>query len=215
MSKVIDVQTAAQRIFDGASILVAGFLSVGMPLRLLQVIEEREVKDLTIYTNDGGYDDRGISRLAKNGQVKRLVTSHFGHSKELSRLANAGLLEVELVPQGTLVERIRSGGAGLGGVLTPTGVGTIVAEGKRTITLEGVTYLVESPIKADIALIHAYMADRDGNLVYRRAARNFNPAMATTAALVIAEAEEILPVGAIDPDAVETPGLLVDLVVQG
>lgn len=215
MGKVVDVKIAVKQIFDGASILVAGFLAVGMPLRLLKGIEERGVKDLTIYTNDGGYDDRGVCRLVQNGQVKRLVTSHFGHSKELSRLANAGLVEIELVPQGTLVERIRSGGAGLGGVLTQNGVGTIVAEGKPKVTLEGVTYLVEAPIKADIALIHSYLADRDGNLVYRRAAPNFNPAMATAAGLVIAEAEEILPVGAIDPDVVETPGLLVDVVVQG
>lgn len=214
MNKVVSIEAAVERIRDGASILVAGFLTVGMPVRLIEALLEQGTGDLTIYTNDGGYQDRGVGRLVVAGQVRKLVTSHFGLNQELSRLANAGQLEVELVPQGTLVEQIRSGGAGLGGVLTPTGVGTLVGQGKPRVTVGGLTYLLEPAIRADVALLHAHLADRDGNLVYRRAARNFNPTMATAAGLVIAEAEEILPVGAIDPDSVHTPGVLVDMVVQ-
>lgn len=214
MNKVVSMAAAVERIRDGASILIAGFLTVGMPLRLMDALLQRGTRDLTIYVNDGGYNDRGVGHLVAAGQVRKLVTSHFGLNQELGRLANAGRLEVELVPQGTLVEQIRSGGAGLGGVLTPTGVGTLVSQSKARVTVNGVTYLLEPAIRADVALLHAHLADRDGNLVYRRAARNFNPTMATAADLVIAEAEEILPAGAIDPDAVHTPGILVDMVVQ-
>lgn len=214
MSKVVALDAALERITNGSSILLPGFLAVGMALKLMDGLARKGTGNLTVYVNDGGYDDRGVIQLIRTGQVRRLVTSHFGFSREISRRANAGELEVELIPQGTLVEQIRSGGAGLGGVLTPTGVGTMVAEGKPTVVIGSVTYLVEPAIKADVALLHAYAADRDGNLIYRRAARNFNPAMATAASLVIAEAEEILPVGALDPDRVETPGILVDFVVQ-
>jgi acetate CoA/acetoacetate CoA-transferase alpha subunit len=194
--------------------MIGGFLCVGTPELLVDALVKKGVRDLTIIGNDTGYPDRGIGKLIVSGQTKKAIVSHIGTNKETGRLMNTGELEVDLVPQGTLAERIRSAGAGLGGFLTPTGVGTIVEEGKQTLTIDGKKYLLELPLKADIALLKAWKADKLGNLVYRRAARNFNPLMAFSAELVIVEAEEIVEVGELDQDEVVTPGTLVDIIVK-
>ncbi|MPN04262.1 Acetate CoA-transferase subunit alpha [bioreactor metagenome] len=165
--------------------------------------------------NDTAFPDIGIGKLIVNKQVKKLIASHIGTNKETGNQMNAGELEVELVPQGTLAERIRAAGAGLGGILTPTGLGTVVAEGKTIIEVDGKEYLLEKPLKADVALIVGAKVDKKGNIRYRKATRNFNPLMAAAAELVIVEADEIVEVGGIDPDDVMTPGLFVDYVVGG
>jgi acetate CoA/acetoacetate CoA-transferase alpha subunit len=173
------------------------------------------LKDITLISNDAGNDKfDGIGTLICQKRVKKLIASHAGLNPQVAVQMNAGELEVELVPQGTLAERIRCGGTGLGGVLTPTGIGTVVAEGKQIITVNGKDYLLETPLRADVAVIKAWKADEFGNLVYRRAARNFNPMMAMAADIVIAEVEEVVPVGEIDPDMVMTPGVCVDYVVK-
>ena len=198
---------------DGMSILFGGFLAVGTPDGLVREILESGVKDLTIIGNDTATADNGIGVLIAARRVKKVIASHIGTNAETGRQMIAGELEVELVPQGTLAERIRCGGAGLGGVLTPTGVGTIVEDGKTKLNFEGVDYLVERPLRADIAILKAHCADEKGNLVYQRAARNFNPLMALAADFVIAEVEQIVPAGDIDPDLVMTPGVLVDALI--
>ncbi len=198
---------------DGMSILFGGFLAVGTPDGLVREILESGVKDLTIIGNDTATADSGIGVLIAARRVKKVIASHIGTNAETGRQMIAGELEVELVPQGTLAERIRCGGAGLGGVLTPTGVGTIVEDGKTKLNFDGVDYLVERPLRADIAILKAHCADEKGNLVYQRAARNFNPLMALAADFVIAEVEQIVPAGDIDPDLVMTPGVLVDALI--
>nr|WP_279388488.1 3-oxoacid CoA-transferase subunit A [Anaerospora hongkongensis] len=175
----------------------------------------KEQKQLTVIANDTAFPDKGIGKLVVDGRLKKVIVSHIGTNPETGRQMNTGKIEVELVPQGTLAERVRAGGAGLGGILTPTGIGTMVAEGKEVITVDGKEFLLEKPLRADVALIKAYQADTAGNLLFRRSARNFNPLMAMAAKVVIVEAENIVEAGQIDPDQVMTPGIFVDWIVQG
>ncbi|MFP5517649.1 MAG: CoA transferase subunit A [Alphaproteobacteria bacterium] len=212
-NKLVSLEEAVARIPDGASLLIGGFMAVGGPNRLVDELIRQGKRDLTIIANDTARPNNGLGKLVVEKLVRRVVTSHIGLNPETQKQMIAGDIEVELVPQGTLAERIRAGGVGLGGVLTPTGVGTIVEEGKRTVEIDGVTYLLETPIKADFALVAAKQADLYGNLTYALTARNFNPLMAMAGATVIAEAEDILPVGCIPPDAVMTPSVLVDHIV--
>ncbi|MCL1828291.1 MAG: acetate CoA-transferase subunit alpha [Oscillospiraceae bacterium] len=214
MSKIKTFEEAVSKFKDNQVIMVGGFLAVGTPERFIDALIEKGVKDLTIINNDTSFVDRGVGRLIVNNQVKKVIASHIGTNKETGRKMNAGEMEVELVPQGTLAERIRSAGAGLGGFLTPTGVGTVIEEGKQKINFNGRDFLIEAPLRADIALLHAYKADKIGNLVYRRAARNFNPLMAMAADLVIVLAENIVEVGELDQDQVVTPAILVDMIVK-
>ncbi len=214
MSKVKSISEVLEKFKDGQVIMFGGFLAVGTPETLVDGLVEKGVKDLTVIGNDTSFIDRGIGRLIVSRQIKKAIVSHIGTNKETGRLMTAGEIDVELVPQGTLAERIRAAGAGLGGILTPTGVGTIIEEGKQKLTVGGKEYLLELPIRADVAILKAWKADKSGNLVYRRATRNFNPLMAMAADLVIVEAEEIVEVGQLNPDEVVTPGTLVDIIVK-
>ena len=212
-NKLVSLEEAVALIPDGASLLIGGFMAVGGPNRLVDELIRQGKRDLTIIANDTARPNNGLGKLVVEKLVRRIVTSHIGLNPETQKQMIAGAIEVELVPQGTLAERIRAGGVGLGGVLTSTGVGTTVEEGKRKVEIDGVTYLLEMPIKADFALVAAKQADLYGNLTYALTARNFNPLMAMAGATVIAEAEDILPVGCIPPDAVMTPSVLVDHIV--
>lgn len=201
---------------DGTTIMVGGFMGVGTPEEIVSIIIESNVGQLTLVTDDTAFNDVGVAPLIHHKRVKKAITSHIGKNPETGRQMIAGELEVELVPMGTFAERIRAGGTGLGGVLTPTGVGTVVEEGKEKITIDGREFLLEKPLRAEIAFLKAHKADKAGNLVYRRAARNFNPLMAMAADLVIVEVEKLVEIGEIDPDEVMTPGILVDKIyVQG
>lgn len=215
MGKIAAIDQALGVVKAGMTVMIGGFLAVGTPEKLIDTLLQNGTDKLTVIANDTGMPDKGIGKLVANKRLKRAVVSHIGTNPETGRQMNAGELNVELVPQGTLAERIRAGGAGLGGLLTPTGIGTLVAEGKAVINLDGRDYLLEKPLKADVALLKAYKADTAGNLVFRRSARNFNPLMATAAAIVIVEAETIVAAGQIDPDEVMTPGIFVDWIVQG
>jgi acetate CoA/acetoacetate CoA-transferase alpha subunit len=195
--------------------MIGGFLACGTPDKLVNAVIERKPKELTVIANDTATPELGIGKLVVNRLLKKVIVSHIGTNPETGRQMHAGELEVELVPQGSLAEKIRAGGFGLGGILTPTGVGTPIEEGKQKITLNGKVFLLELPLKADVALIKAWKADKMGNLVYRRAARNFNPLMASSAEVVIVEAEHIVEVGELDPDEVMTPSAFVDYLVQG
>lgn len=214
MNKVTNLGQAIDLIHDGMTIMVGGFMTVGTPEQLMDALAAKGVKDLTIICNDAGLPGKGVAKLIANRQVKRLIASHIGLNPEAGQLMNAGEMAVELVPQGTLAERIRCGGSGIAGFLTPTGVGTVVEEGKQKITVDEKTYLLELPLKADVALLFAHQADTMGNLVYRRSTRNFNPPMAMAASITIALVREVVEAGAIDPDHVITPGILVDHVVK-
>ncbi len=213
--KVKTWQEALAVVQDGMTIMIGGFLAVGTPECLIDGLLECGVRDLVVIGNDTGFVDKGIGRLVAAGRCREVIVSHVGTNPETGRQMHSGELKVTLVPQGTLAEQVRAGGAGLGGILTPTGIGTVVAEGKQVIEVGGKEYLLELPLRADVALIKAHQADEKGNLVYRRSARNFNPLMAKAADVVIAEVDEIVPVGSLDPDAVVTPGLLVDMIVPG
>jgi len=216
MKGALRPEAAAERIPDGSSLLIGGFMGVGTPERMIDALVARRARELTVIANDTAHPGRGIGKLITAGAVRRVITSHIGLNPETQAKMLAGEIAVELVPQGTLIERIRSGGAGLGGVLTPTGLGTEVEEGKRVIEIEGKRFLLELPITADFALIGAHQADYIGNLTYALTAHNFNPIIALAGRVVIAEAEQYLPVGAIAPDAVKTPGVLVDhLLMRG
>jgi len=203
----------AELIPDGATLMIGGFIGAGTPQRLIDELVRRSRRELTVIANDTARPGVGIGKLVDARLVRRLVTSHIGTNPETQRQMIAGQLQVELVPQGTLVERIRSGGFGLGGVLTPTGVGTLAAQGKRTIEIDGRTFLLELPLKADFALINARRADYLGNLEYALTSRNFNPVMAMAATTVVAEVDDVVPVGVIPPDAVMTPHVLVHYLV--
>lgn len=206
-------EDCAARIPDGASIMIGGFMGVGSPHRLIEALCSAGRKDLTVIGNDAGKVNYGIGRLVRERRVARLIASHIGLNPEAQAQMVAGEMAVELVPQGTLAERIRAAGCGLGGVLTRTGVGTIVAEGQRIIAIDGVDWLFAPPLRADVALLRADKADFAGNLTYELTATNFNPLMAMAAELVIAEPTTIVPVGVIPPDEVRTPGVLVDVLL--
>ncbi|HHV79701.1 MAG TPA: acetate CoA-transferase subunit alpha [Firmicutes bacterium] len=213
MAKITTLEEAVCNIKDGMTIMVGGFLGVGSPLGLIDALVKKGTKDLTLICNDTAFPDRAVGKMVVNKQFKKIIVTHIGTNPETGRQMKAGELEVELVPQGTLAERIRAGGAGLGGFLTPTGLGTLAENGKKKIEVNGKTYLLELPIRADVALLRAAIADKKGNLTYRRAARNFNPLMAMAADLVIVEADKIVEIGDLDPDQVMTPGVVVDLIV--
>ncbi len=213
MLKSLPVIEVVGMIPDGARIMVGGFLSVGTPERLMDEIVRQGKRNLTIIANDTARPGVGVGKLIDAKLVKAVVVSHIGTNPETQRQMMAGDLAVELVPQGTLIERIRAGGYGLGGVLTPTGVGTLVEEGKRKIEVEGKEYLLETAIRADFALVHAFLSDYMGNLAYALTARNYNPVIAMAADTVIATAEHIVPVGVIAPDHVITPAPIVDYIV--
>jgi acetate CoA/acetoacetate CoA-transferase alpha subunit len=214
MRTAITIETAIALIPDGATVMIGGFLGDGSPHRLIEGLVAASRKELTIITNDTAYPGVGVGKLIETRLVKRVVTTHIGTNPETQRQMIAGEIEVDLVPQGTLAERIRAGGYGLGGVLTKTGIGTIVEQGKPTVEIDGETWLLERPLRADFALISAKQADYFGNLTYQLTAQNFNPVMAMAAQTVIAEALEIVPAGAIPPDAVRTPGILVDYLLE-
>lgn len=213
-TKLITTDKIRDFLKDGMTIMFGGFMGCGTPSKIVNAILESGIKDITLIGNDTAFVDTGVGPLINNNQVRKVITSHIGTNRETGRRMIAGEMEVELVPQGTLAERIRCGGAGLGGVLTPTGVGTIVAEGKKVLSVNNREYLLELPIRADLAIIHAHKADYNGNLVYQYAARNFNPLIATAADTVIAQADELVEVGQIHPDEVMTPAALVDFMVS-
>jgi acetate CoA/acetoacetate CoA-transferase alpha subunit len=211
--KTIQASNAASLIPDGATLLIGGFMGAGTPSRLIDALVKLGRRNLTVIANDTARPGVGIGKLIDAKLVSRIVTSHIGTNPETQRQMIAGELQVELAPQGTLVERIRAGGFGLGGVLTQTGLGTLAAEGKRTLEIEGRTFVLELPLRADFSLISARCADYLGNLEYALTSRNFNPIMAMAAETVIAEAADVVPVGVIPPDAVMTPHVLIDYLV--
>lgn len=216
MKGALSPRAAAEMIPDGASLLIGGFMGVGSPERMIDALVARGARGLTVIANDTARPGKGIGKLISAGAVAKVVASHIGLNPETQAKMISGEIVCELVPQGTLIERIRSGGMGLGGVLTPTGLGTEVEVGKQKIEVEGQVYLVEPPIKADFALVGAWQADYVGNLAYLLTAHNFNPVIALAGRTVIAEAESIVPVGVIPPDSVKTPGILVDhLLIRG
>lgn len=215
MDKFISVEEAVSKIKDGMTIMFGGFLGVGSPHKIIKGLLDAGVKDLTIIGNDTAYVDKGIGQLIANHQVKKAIASHVGTNPETIAQFNAKELEIEFVPQGTLAERIRCGGSGLGGVLTPTGLGTVVAEGKRIINVDGKDYLLELPLHADVAILGATLGDESGNLVYKGTAQNFNPLIAMAADVVIAEIENVVKVGEIAPEAVHTENIFVDYIVRG
>jgi acetate CoA/acetoacetate CoA-transferase alpha subunit len=212
--KAVSVEEAVALIPDGASLMVGGFMGVGTPERLIDELVRQSRRGLAVIANDTALPGRGIGKLVTAGLVAKTTASHIGLNPETQQQMIAGRMAVDLVPQGTLIERIRAGGFGLGGVLTPTGVGTVVEEGKRRIDVDGKSYLLETPLRADFALVHAFLADYTGNLSYALTARNFNPVIAMAADIVIVTAEHIVPVGVIAPDNVVTPAAVVDYLVM-
>lgn len=215
MTKIHTLEEALKNIKENTTIMVGGFLGVGTPETIIDGLIVNGIKNLTVIANDTSFPDRGIGKLISNKQVKKVIASHIGTNPETGKQMNSREIEVELVPQGTLAERIRAGGAGLGGFLTPTGIGTIIEDGKQKFNINEKEYLLELPIRADIAVILGAKVDKKGNIYYDKAARNFNPLMAMAADLVIVEADEIVEVGSIDPNDVMTPGIFVDIIVQG
>jgi len=211
--KTIALEQAAALVPDGATVMIGGFMGVGTPERLIDELVRRATGGLTVIANDTAMPGVGIGKLIRAGLVRRAVVSHIGLNPETQQQMITRKTQVDLVPQGTLIERIRAGGCGLGGVLTTTGIGTVVEKGKRTITLDGTTYLVEPALRAEYALVSAFLADYLGNLQYALTARNFNPVIAMAADTVIVDAEHVVPTGVIPPDHVVTPAPLVDYLV--
>jgi 3-oxoadipate CoA-transferase alpha subunit len=213
---VPDVAAALEGIHDGATVLVGGFGLAGQPIALIDGLLEQGAKDLTIVANNAGNGDTGLAALLKAGRVRKVLCSFPRQvdSYVFDELYRAGKIELEVIPQGNLAERIRAGGAGIGGFFSPTGVGTLLAEGKETRVIDGREYVLESPIKGDVALIGAFKGDRLGNLVYRETSRNFNPVMATAATITIAQVDRIVEVGDLDPESIVTPALYTDRVVE-
>lgn len=212
--QTVSVEQSVSMIPDGASLMIGGFMAVGTPERVIDEIVRQNKRDLTVMANDTAVPTRGIGKLISAKLVRKAIVSHIGLNPETQRQMMAGELEVELTPQGTLVECIRAGGFGLGGILTPTGLGTPVEDGKQKIEIKGKSYLVEAALRADFALVHAFLADYLGNLSYALTARNFNPVMAMAADTVIVTADNIVPVGVISPDHVVTPAPVVDYLVS-
>jgi len=218
MTKVVkDARAALERagIKDGATILFGGFGLCGIPENMILALRDSGVKDLTCVSNNAGVDDWGLGLLLQTRQIRKMISTYVGENQIFERQFLSGELEVELIPQGTLAERVRAGGAGIGGFYTPTGVGTVVAEGKELRVLGGREYVLEMPIRGDFAFVKAYVGDREGNLLYRRSARNFNPVVATASEYTVAEVEKLVEPGAIDPDQVITPGVYVNTIFQG
>ena len=216
MNKTLASADAAVALIpEGASILMGGFGLCGIPENLIRALHARGTSGLTVISNNAGVDDFGIGLLLQARQVRKMIATYVGENKEFERQYLTGEIEVELVPQGTFSERIRAGGAGIGGFFTPTAYGTIIAEGKETRAIDGRHFVFERPLQADFAFVKAWRGDRVGNLVYRRTARNFNPVMATAARVTIAEVEELVEPGAIDPDHVVTPGIFVNHILEG
>ncbi|MEK3698497.1 acetate CoA-transferase subunit alpha [Paenibacillus sp. FSL R10-2199] len=213
MGKVTTLEEIGELVHDGMTIMVGGFMGTGAPGALVGILMDRDIKDITLISSDTALVDTGVGPLVLGRRLKKVIASHIGTNPETGRQMLAGELAVELVPQGTLAERVRAGGAGLGGILTPTGTGTMVADNKQTLTIEGREFLVELPLRADVALLKAHKADKSGNLVYRNSARNFNPLMALAADLVIVQVDEIVETGELDPNIVVTPGVLVDKII--
>jgi 3-oxoacid CoA-transferase subunit A len=212
---LVSAEEAVERIPDGATIMMGGFGLCGIPETLIAALKARGTKELTVISNNAGIDDFGIGVLLRTRQVRKMIATYVGENKEFERQYLSKELEVELVPQGTFAERIRAGGAGIAGFFTPTGYGTLVSEGKETRLIDGKPYVLEAPLKADFAFVKAWRGDRSGNLVYRKTARNFNPVMATAAAVTIAEVEQLVEPGELDPDQVVTPGIFVRHILQG
>lgn len=214
MKKVVDKNELRHLLKDGISIMFGGFMACGTPEGLVDLLLEMNVKDLTLICNDAGFPDRGIGKLIVNKQVKKLITSHIGLNPEAGKQMNEGTLEVLLVPQGTLAEQIRAEGSGIGGFLTPTGVGTSVETGKQKMTINGKDYLLEMPLRTDFAFLRGSITDVDGNIYYKGTTRNFNPLMALAADTVIVETEELVERGQIRPEEVMTLGVLVRYIVK-
>ncbi len=216
MNKVFsDAAAALHDVSDGATLMVGGFGLCGVPENLIDALQATGATELTCVSNNAGVDGFALGKLLGTRQIKKMISSYVGENKEFERQFLAGELEVELTPQGTLAERIRAASAGLGGFFTPTGVGTLVADGKETRVIDGRAYVFEKPLHADFALVKAWRGDRHGNLVFRKTARNFNPLMAMAGKVTIAEVEELVEVGEIDPDHVHTPGIFVQRILQG
>ena len=216
MNKVVaSAEDAIQDVFDGATIMVGGFGLCGMPENLIRALARKGTKNLTTVSNNAGVDGYGMGLLLANGQIRRHIGTYVGENKLLEQMVLTGKVQLDLVPQGTFSERIRAGGAGIPAFFTPTGVGTIVAEGKETREFEGRTYVMERALKADFAFVKAWKGDRWGNLIYRKTARNFNPMMATAAKVTIVEVENLVEVGELDPDLVHTPSVYVKRIFQG
>lgn len=216
MKKAATAQQLEHLLHDGMSIMIGGFMATGAPEKLIDLLIDNDIKDITLISTDTGSPGKGVSRLIAEKRVSKLYASHIGTNPETGKQMNEGVLDVELVPQGSLAERIRSAGAGLGGVLTPTGLGTIIAEDKQLVTVDGKDYLLEKPLKADLAFIRGSIVDERGNVFYAKTTQNFNPLMATAAETVVVQAESIVELGGIQPEAVHTPSLYVDYIfVEG
>ncbi|MBA8267147.1 acetate CoA-transferase subunit alpha [Escherichia fergusonii] len=212
-TKLMSIEDAASFFRDGMTIMVGGFMGIGTPPRLVEALLVSGVRDLTLIANDTAFIDTGTGPLIVNGRVSKVIASHIGTNPETGRRMISGEMEVVLVPQGTLIEQIRCGGAGLGGFLTPTGVGTVVEEGKQTLTLDGKTWLLERPLRADLALIRAHRCDALGNLTYQLSARNFNPLIALAADITLVEPDELVDTGELQPDHIVTPGAVIDHII--
>ncbi|MEF3840598.1 CoA transferase subunit A [Enterococcus faecalis] len=215
MGKVIGIQQAVDLVKDGDTVMVGGFMTNGTPDLLIDALVKKGIKDLTLICNDAGLPSKGVGKMIETHQFSKIIASHIGLNKEAGRQMNAKETIIDLVPQGTLAEQIRAGAFGLGGFLTPTGIGTLIEVGKQKIEVDGQMYLLEKPFKADVALILADVADELGNLTYRGSENNFNQLMAANAQTTIVEARKIVPIGEIDPIAVQTPNIFVDYLVDG
>jgi acetate CoA/acetoacetate CoA-transferase alpha subunit len=215
MNKVKNIDEVMEYIKDGMTVMIGGFMGVGTPEALIDAMVKKGVKDLTIIANDTAFPNKGIGKLVVNKQAKKVIVSHIGLNPETGRQMNSGELIVELVPQGTLAEQIRCGGAGIGGFLTTTGVGTIVEEGKQKIKVRDKEYLLELDLRADVALIGGSVVDKQGNIFYNGSTRNFNPLIASAADVVLVEAEKLVEIGELNPNHVMTPGIFVDYIVGG
>jgi len=214
VNKIKTIDEAISHIKDGMTIAVGGFMGTGTPEKLVDAVVAKNIKNLTLICNDTAFPDKGVGKWVANKIVSKVIASHIGTNPETGRQMNAGEMKVELMPQGTLAERIRAGGAGLGGILTHVGIGTIVEEGKQKLTIDGKEYLLELPLKADIALLRGSIVDKKGNVYYSKATRNFNPLIATAADIVIVEAEKIVEVGELDASDVMTPSVFVDIITM-
>jgi len=218
MSKVVkDAKEAILKagVKDGATVMMGGFGLCGIPENSIAALKELGIKNLTVISNNAGVDDFGLGLLLQTRQIKKMVSTYVGENSLFEKQFLEGILEVEFVPQGTFAERIRAGGAGIAGFYTPTGVGTVIAEGKETRIIDGKEFVMEKPLKGDFSFVKAYKGDQAGNLIYRMSARNFNPMMATAGRVTIAEVEQLVEIGELDPESIVTPGIFIDYIFQG